>query len=262
MVGKVFRFGREFSLERLRVKSLQNRLVIVLIGVQSAGNAGSVARAMRNMDLRELRLVSPECDPHGPEAERMARDGRSILQAARRVSSLDEALADCHYAVATTGRKGKRRGEYRSPRQLAPEIIERAARERVALVFGPEDRGLSAEHLSRCQTVLAIPTSREFKSLNLAQAVMIVAYELFVAALDKVSAPAPAARPTLGEQEATFGDLQSVLLEIGYLDPNNPEHIMLDLRRLLGRAELTERDLRILRGIVRQIRWASGKNNG
>lgn len=229
------------------------------MGVQNAGNVGAVARAMLNMGLERLVLVAPECDPLAAEAERMARDAKPLLKGARVVETLEVALAGCHYAVATTARRGKRRTGSFAVRQAAPDLILKASKgQRLALVFGPEDRGLSAGHLARCQQVLTIPTA-DFKSLNLAQAVMIVAYELFLAARAEEPVPKEPQRATLGRQEAMFLDLQEALLEIGYLDPQNPEHIMLDLRRVFGRAGLSPREVRILRGMVRQIRWAAGK---
>jgi len=165
---------------------------------------------MLNMGLERLVLAAPECDPLSPEAERMARDAKSLLLSAVTVSTLDEALADFHYAVASTARRGKRRGDYRTPREAAPGLIERAeAGERIALVFGPEDRGLSAGHLSRCQEVVTIPTAG-FKSLNLAQAVLVVAYELFLAA-SGVRARKKSERAPLSLQEALFADLKKVL---------------------------------------------------
>ncbi len=234
---------------------------IVLVCVQNSGNVGSVARAMHNMGMTRLALVDPQCDPRADEARWMARDGWVLIEQAEIVPSLDDALKDSHFAVATTARQGKRRVASSTPRDLAPSLIERAAAsEKIALLFGPEDRGLSAEHVSRCQEILTIPTSDEFLSLNLAQAVLIVAYELFTSVAIRPVSPTPRGckRAALELQESMLQDLQSVLLEIGYLDRHNPEHIMLDLRRLLGRADLTEREVRILRGVARQIRWAAG----
>ncbi len=240
----------------MKKDSTLSDFAVVLLGVRNAGNVGSVARAMLNMGLERLWLVAPACDPLCPEAKRMARDAEPLLNTARTAPSLDEALADSHYAVGMTARQGRRRGALLTPRERAPQLIQKAATgEQIALVFGPEDRGLSAEHLALCQEVLTLPTAG-FKSLNLAQAVMLVAYELFVA-VHGARVPQEPQRATLGSQERLFEDLQQVLLEIGYLDPNNPQHIMLDLRRLFGRAGLTEREVNILRGLVRQIRWAT-----
>lgn len=231
---------------------------VVLVGPQNAGNVGAVARAMLNMGLERLVLVAPQCDPRAPEAERMARDAKPLLEKAVVVETIEEALAECHYAVATTARQGKRREAAFTIRQAAPELVHKASEgHRIALVFGPENRGLSARHLARCQEAITIPTAA-FKSLNLAQAVMIVAYELLLAAGESRICRKPG-RATLGRQEALFEDLQKILLEIGYLDAQNPEHLMLDLRRLFGRAGLSEREVNILRGMVRQIRWAAGK---
>lgn len=246
--------------KRIMSLSRLDRISIVLVGTLSSGNVGSVARAMLNMGLSRLVLVNPQCEPLDAEAVRMARDAQNILQSAIEVETLEEALADCHYAAATTARIGKRRGAARRPREIASHLLAQAGSGQVALVFGPEDRGLCAEHVALCQEVITIPTAPAFKSLNLAQAVLILAYELFLASAD-LKQPAAPRRAALGTQETLFQDLQEVLLEIGYLNPENPEHIMLDLRQLLGRAGLTEREVRILRGLVRQIRWAASTGN-
>lgn len=239
-----------------RPKAL-DRIAIVLVGTQNNGNIGSVARAMLNMGLRRLVLVDPSCDPYGEEAIRMARDGVRLIERAVVTDSLQDALAKFHHAVATTARKGKRRGPCYAPRQIAPELTERAKSNHVAIVFGPEDRGLSGEQLALCQASIHIPTAG-FKSLNLAQAVLLVSYELLLAALDLPDAPLERPRgPNLGQKEAMFEDLRQSLLQIGYLDPNNPDHIMLDLRRLLDKASLSGREISILRGIARQMKWAS-----
>jgi len=254
----------------LPAKSVLSNFAIVLCSPQKASNIGGVARGMMNMGLGSLVLVAPECDPFSHEAMRMARDAWPLIEKAKAevFPSLKEALSGFHFALAVTGRKGKRRGALHSPRFLAGQLIERGATEKIAMVFGPEDRGLEADQLALCQDTLTIPTDDPFKSLNLAQAVLIVAYELFLAGKEVAKKAASAKEEKSNESkkvkleqlEPFYGDLQEVLLEIGYLNAQNPEHIMLDLRRLFGRAGLSERELRILRGMIRQIRWA-GKDN-
>ena len=236
-------------------KRYQDHCGIILVNSQNSGNIGSVARVMVNMGIKELILVTPSCDPFSSESLRMARDGEQVLKECSQVETLEEALSEFHYAVGTTARQGERRGPFRSPRQLASELKPRAAQENIAFVFGPEDRGLSAKHLSLCQQVLTIPTAA-FKSLNLAQAVMIVAYELWIADSSQPTKSLSHRLP-LGEQEPLFQELQAVLLDIGYLNEQNPDHIMLDLRRMFTRGGITKRELRILRGILRQVRWAT-----
>ena len=244
--------------EQSEEHSLLGNFAVLLVGTQSTGNVGSCARAMFNMGLERLVLVAPECDPQGEESRWMARDAWPLVEQAAIFPTLEAALASFHYAIATTARTGKRRGAAPTPRNFFPTFFEQPLPGDIALVFGPEDRGLSSLHLSRCQQLLTIPTSERFSSINLAQAVMLVTYELFLA-LRTAPSTSQQERVELGGQEPLFQDLQEVLLEIGYLDTDNPEHIMLDLRRLFGRAGLTRRDVRILRGIVRQIRWATGK---
>jgi tRNA/rRNA methyltransferase len=234
------------------------RFGVVLVRPQGPRNIGAVARALCNMGLSRLVLVAPQCDPRDEEVRWMARDGWPIAEKCSVADSLDEALKDFHLAVGTTARRGSRRGPFENPSRLAARLVQRPLEEKIALVFGPEDRGLESEDLARCQEVVRIPTDEKFSSLNLAQAVLILAYELFQAE-HPVCQKKKKNQAPLGLQEEMFRDLEEVLSEIGYLNPQNPGHIMLDIRRMLGRAELTGRDVKILRGMVRQIRWAANR---
>jgi tRNA/rRNA methyltransferase len=145
-----------------------------------------------------------------------------------------------------------------SLRSAASELVTEAAVNRVAIVFGPEDHGLTNDELKVCQRLVTIPTA-DYRSLNLAQAVMLVAYELQMAATGGL------ANPTLAPQRATAGDVEAMLtrmaealVEIGFLPADNPDHIMFALREIFGRSGLTPRELDILNGIARQIKWTAG----
>ena len=231
--------------------TLEN-VAIVLVGTKHPGNLGSAARAMWNMGLRDLRLVSPQCsiDEH---AYRMARSGKSILEATKTHSSLLPALTGTGLVVGTTGKVGGNRNEVQSPRALAPQILSQASRQAVALVFGPEDTGLVDDDLLLCQMNLRIPTAPQARSMNLSQAVVIVTYELYLASL--AGAVSARQRASLENIEAMTEHLQQTLLEIGFLHPKNERHMMFAIRRMLGRAALDEKDVAILRGIARQISW-------
>src|SRR5881628_3404 len=162
-------------------KSLKN-VIIVLVGTKHPGNLGSAARAMHNMGLNRLRLAAPQCSID-EEAMRMAKAGKGILSDAQVFDSLKGALKGVRLAIGTTGKAGGYRSQVSSPRILAPQIVEKATRQKVALIFGPEDTGLVDEDLMLCQQLTRIPTQPQALSINLAQAVMILCYELHQNAL-------------------------------------------------------------------------------
>jgi tRNA/rRNA methyltransferase len=139
-------------------------------------------------------------------------------------------------------------------RALAPQIVAATTSNRVALVFGPEDNGLSNDDLRCCHRLLTIPTDAAYPSLNIAQAVLLCCYEIFLAARDSVAAE-PQSLATVDRQELMYEKLKHALLKIGFLHSDNPEHIMFALRRIFGRAGLEDRDVRILLGMARQIAW-------
>ncbi len=231
---------------------LQN-IVIILVGTKYPGNIGSAARAMRNMGLQHLRLAAPQCSVDA-EAYRLARGGAEILGKARKYRSLQSALRGIRMVVGTSGKTGGNRGQAFAPRALAPRILAHASRQKVGVVFGPEDTGLVDDDLLRCQLLIRIPTHARARSINLAQSVMIVAYELFVARLPRDPARIPRLAP-VEQIEAMYSQLEAALLEIGFLYPQNARHMMFALRRMLGRAGLEGQDVGILRGIARQIAW-------
>lgn len=226
---------------------------IVLVRPRGAANVGAVARGMKNMGLRELVLVAPRLREIRP-ARAMAVHAADVLAAARVVPTLDAAVADCGLVVATTSRVGAGRVG-RSPRALAPRIVAAAAARPVALVFGPEHHGLTNADLRACHQVLTIPADAAYPSLNLAQAVMVCAYELFqAAAAAGIPEPGPALAPA-GEVQRALARLQEALVTIGFLHRDNPERIMAAFRDIFGRAGLDGREVRILFGLARQIEW-------
>jgi tRNA/rRNA methyltransferase len=241
-------------------------IAIVLIRPQFAGNIGSVCRAMKNMGLSRLILVAPEQDPLSPEGRMMAVSAIDLLEKAEIYSSQEEALASFRWIAGTSARKGRNRGPFISPREISPEIIGHAGSVPVALLFGPEDRGLTNEELAPCQALIAIPTHPRLSSLNLAQAVMLVCYELYMAGLAGKAAESPFPlgpfpKPAEFQRiEGMYAHLEEMLLRIGFLDPKNPKRIMHTLRRIFGRAVLSDRDVAVMRGIFRQLDWYAGKH--
>lgn len=225
---------------------------------------------MKNMGLDDLVVVAPRT-PVGASAQHMAAHAKDLLEGRRTVPSLDAALADVTLAIGTVGRDGVPRQRLETPRDLAPEIVEHASHGRVALVFGPEDHGLSNSDLDQCQRLACIPTAGSYASLNLAQAVLICAYEVQLAAgVDHATKRGVASRrreereaevrPASGaSREAMLAQLETSLRDVGFLSKQNPAHIMRDLRALFGRAGLSERDVKVWRGIARQVAWAASK---
>lgn len=234
-------------------KSSMQNIVIILVGTKYPGNIGSVARAMHNMGLRELRLAVPQC-LISEEAYRMARGGINILKKAKSYRSLRSTLRGIRMTLGTSAKTGGNRDRAHVPRALAPKILALASRQKIGILFGPEDTGLVDDHLLLCQSLIRIPTHPRARSINLAQSVMIVGYELLVAQLPREPARIPRLA-ALEQTEAMYAQLEVALLEIGFLHPQNARHMMFGLRRLLGRAGLEGRDVGILRGIARQISW-------
>ena len=247
------------------VNPLEN-IAIVLVRPQYAGNIGSVSRAMKNMGLARLILVSPEQDHLSDEGRMMATSARDVLEKAEVFPNLEKALKGFRWIAGTSGRKGRNRGPFIYPRQISSEILKHAQTVPVAILFGPEDRGLTNEDLAPCHALVSIPTHEGLRSLNLAQAVMVFCYELFVASLGLSEKGAeisgPGIRPAEFKKiEGMYAHLESLLLQIGFLDVNNPKRIMHTLRRIFGRAGLSDRDVAILRGIFRQLEWYATKRD-
>jgi tRNA/rRNA methyltransferase len=228
---------------------------IVLVRPRGAANVGAAARAMKNMGIGQLTLVGPVAPRVLTRAATVAVHAADVVAAARVAESLAEAVADCVLVVGTTCRGGLYRAAVESPEAIAPLVVERAAQGPAAIVFGPEDSGLSNRDLKQCQRLSSADTSEDYASLNLAQAVLLYCHEVRRAAAsvpgkERESVPAPA-----GDTEFLFERLEAALLRIGFLNPQNPDHIMLAVRRLFGRAALEPFEVRLLLGMARQIEW-------
>jgi len=187
-------------------------------------------------------------------------EARDILENARKFNSLPEALSGFQYAVATTRRGGRLRANALDPRSMARRLVDFVPRNRIALVFGPEDRGLNNEELCLCQAVVTIPTNPDFPSVNLAQAVMIILWEIAAAAAGPTGVSEIPVLAEIGRVENMYRHMEKVLLEIGYLHPENPQRMIRALKRVLNRTGLEERDIRAIRGIFRQFDWYFKKN--
>jgi TrmH family RNA methyltransferase len=236
--------------------SLEN-IAVLLVETQSAGNIGSVARAMKNMGLSELILVNCQTELT-VEAGHLACGADDILENSRRFGSLPDALASFGLSVGTSSRRVDWIPQVHKPHELAERLAELSTAQRIALVFGPERTGLTNEHLQHCQWLVTIPSNPEFESMNLSHAVAIVSYEIY-SRLAKTPLGRPFELAPLDQVEAFFGQLEASLIEIGFLEQEDPKRIMATLRQVLARARLEERDVSILRGVLRQWSWYAGK---
>jgi TrmH family RNA methyltransferase len=227
----------------------------VLVGTQHPGNIGSAARAMKVMGFDELRLVRPVDFP-STDATAMAAGAADVLAGAAVFDSVDQAVADCGLVVGTTARTRESAWRVDDPRSTASELVQSATTTHVAILFGCERTGLENAELEQCHRLLTIPTSAGYSSLNLAMAVQIVAYELWVARAsdarvrtDVRSVPLASAH----EMDRFYEHLQQVLDEIGFHDRTGEGHLFARLRRLFNRACLDENEVHILRGILTAV---------
>ncbi len=225
---------------------------VVLVEPAGALNVGAVARVMKNMGLDQLVLVKPQCDPQAPEARQMAVHGQALLDNAQVYGDLPSALQGIRRIIATTNR----------PRTLTmplerPEVaLSWLKGEASALLFGPEDRGLSNQELSYAQRLVCIPSHPDYSSLNLAQAVAICAYELYRE--DSPPAPAVPVRQLACQEELEgyFHHLEQLLGQIGYLHPHTAASRMAKLRQIYLRAALSSAEVALIRGVLTQTEWA------
>lgn len=226
---------------------------VVLIDTAHPGNIGAVARAMKTMTLSQLVLVRPNAYP-SDEAVRRATGATDVLEDARVVQDLDEAIGDCRLTIGGSARARSFPHSVLDPRECGERLVqETAAGAPAALVFGPERAGLTNQDLDRCSYQVQIPTNPSFASLNLASAVQLICYELFLAAAKPVAAKAP--EPACSEQEMEFfyEHLERALDSRGYLDGEMRLVTMMKMRRLFGRSRPSSGELKMLRTLTRFI---------
>lgn len=231
-----------------------NTICVVLVEPQGPRNIGSVCRAMLNFGLDDLRLVNPQTDHLVHEARQMAVSGTTLLENAVLYPSLEEALADCSLCYGTTRRFGKYREDMIHPDEAAQQLLPEASAGRVALVFGREDKGLHTSELDLCQRFITIPTDERLPSMNLAQAVLVCLYEIAKAKGQQAGLEHGRKKLASGENlEGMYQHMKETLTQVGFLNPQNPDHIMRAFRRIFGRAGLNEREVRILQGLWSQV---------
>ena len=247
------------------MQDLLSRIRIVLVNTSHPGNIGGVARAMKNMGLSKLVLVEPQEFP-SDKADARSSGAVDLLDNALVVNSLPEAVAGCGLVVGTSARSRHIPWPLMTPRQTATQTLQEAPQHEVALVFGREDRGLTNEELHQCNFHMHIPTNENFSSLNLAAAVQVIAYELRVGAIAMQEAKEADVEETVekpqwgtdwdielasnDELERLLEHMHQTLVDIEFLDPENPRQLMPRLRRLYLRARPDKVETNVLRGIL------------
>jgi TrmH family RNA methyltransferase len=241
------------------VPACLERVRVVLVEPQIAGNIGATARAIQTMGIARLVLAAPRADPRSAEARARAHGAEELLDAVAIVPDLDAACAGAHLVVGTTNRRRGRVLVDPTPARLAAaRIAETAQSHEVAILFGREDAGLTTRELSRCQVLATIPAARELPSLNLSHAVQVIAYEVFLAAREAVPLPAPDLAEA-AELEALYDRVTRLMIAGGF-EPHeeDPETFLVSLRRALGRAALEKRDVRTLHRMLGMLEKLPG----
>jgi len=237
---------------------LFNRLRFVLVETSRPGNIGATARAIKNMGFTELVLVNPRFPDAAlqEEAVAFASGAQDILQAARIVGSIEEALVDCNFAAAVSARLREFSPPVISPRALATRLADETGL-RAAVVFGNERFGLPNEIVEKCNVLINIPANPDYSSLNLAQAVQVLAYEARMAAVGETRAATDIGfqgeAASMSQIDGMYAHLEQALVAIDFLDANNPKKLMPRLKRLFSRTQLETEEVNILRGIAKQI---------
>jgi tRNA/rRNA methyltransferase len=233
----------------MKVRDPLSRIRVVLSRPSHPGNIGAAARALKTMGLARLSLVRPKAFPHA-EARAMATGARDVLDAARVCTTLDEALAGTTLSIAMSARERELSHPPLDARAAAQELVRAARRDEVALVFGNETVGLSNEEVMRCSHIARIPVDPGYASLNLAQAVQVMAYEVRMATQDPGKAAAKIEFATHEEIENFYAHLEQSLYASGFLHPRYPRKLMDRLRRLFAKARLEKVEVNILRGML------------
>lgn len=228
---------------------------IVMVGTTHPGNIGAAARAMNNMCITNLVMVSPIC-PVGEIAYARASGAHSILDQRRTVDRLEQAIEDCHLVIGSTARSRSLSWPELSPSEMGQKTWSLDNESKVAIVFGREHSGLTNEELQLCNYMVSIPTNPDFSSLNVASAIQVLCYEIYKnfgdnKLIDKTDSTETTA--TSFDLEGYFQHLEQVLIKTEYLNPENPGQLLQRLRRLFQRADLSKNEINILRGILSSV---------
>ena len=241
--------------------SVFNRLRIVLVDTSHPGNIGAVARAMKTMGFVDLRLVNPRFEDAltNPDAIALASGAQDILASAKVVDRIEDALLDCHFVAAVSARLREFSPPVLAPREFADKLVNQMSQP-VALVFGSERYGLPNEIVMNSNVLINVPANPDYSSLNLAQAVQILAYECRMSALampnvltEKSGIGFQGESASLEQIEGMYQHLETALVHIDFLNPDSPKKLMPRLKRLFSRAQLEVEEVNIVRGISRKI---------
>lgn len=237
-----------------------DNIYVVLVGTLYTGNVGSACRAMANMGIRKLRLAAPNLQNSWDEGERMAVHATDVMSAREEFSTFEEAVADCIAVVGTTAREGLYRQHVKAPRDCAADILALAAKGKVAIVFGREDKGLLNEEVAQCTHLVRIPVDAGYTSINLSQAVLITCYELFTAS-GRYEMPHEKAPPAVQAQKMQLmKNWAAMLCRIGFMKQEQTEHFMQGFHRVFSRGVYSRDDAALMLGVARQAVWAAEKS--
>ncbi|GBE14106.1 tRNA (cytidine/uridine-2'-O-)-methyltransferase TrmJ [bacterium BMS3Abin14] len=231
------------------------RIHVVLNRPRYGGNIGSVARAVKNMGLGGLVIAGAD-DYMESEARMMAASAGDVLESARVCDSLEEAVLPYSVVLGVSRRVKSSRRRIMDPREAARFVIRELDNGKIALVFGPEDSGLSAVELGMCHGIVSIPAAADYPSLNLSQAVMVLAYELRMNLSESERKVRLFGGPSVDEFQSMLKQVESVLESTGFTINNPVTQVMVHLREILAGGVKTSQDARIVRGIFRRIAWA------
>ncbi len=237
-----------------------DNIYIVLVEPQGEINVGSVCRAMMNFGFKNLRIVNPTADIESLETKKMALKASVILDNATVYDDLAGALSDCNITIGTTTRHGKYRNDFMHPEEASDFVRKNVDNNKIALIFGREDFGLSTEDLGLCNHFITIPTDKEFSSINLSHAVSLILYEVKKRYSDDNSeSNENMVYAENSEIEKLFSHMRKSLVDIEFLDKSNPDHILMAFRKIFGRAGLNDRDVNILHGLFSRIDWVENE---
>ncbi|MFV0436958.1 MAG: RNA methyltransferase [Desulfopila sp.] len=241
-------------------ESLLSQVAIVLVRPKFAENIGSAARVAFNMGIDRLILIRDELPPREPMAKMATHKAAHLLDNMEVHTSLADGLGPFSLIIGTTARLGKKRSLEQTPRQVIERVIPDLANNQLALMFGPEDTGLTNDELKYCHALSSIPTAG-FSSLNLAQAIAIHCYELYYQTVIGNPTLEPRAHIASSyELEGMYQHVESALLQIDFLQEKSHTYWMNNVRQFFGRMRLTAKEARIIRGICRQFLWYQGRN--
>jgi len=242
-------------------RSLLSQVAIILVRPKFPENIGSAARVAFNMGVKRLILVRDELPEREPMAKMATHKAAHLIDNMEVYGTLEEALKPFSIIIGTTARLGKRRSMEKTPREVIEEVIPDLTNNQLAIIFGPEDSGLTNDELKYCRYISSIPTA-DFSSLNLAQAIAIHCYELYYQIVYAPHAFEPKPHiATSHELEGMYQHVEETLLRIDFLEEKSHTYWMNNVRQFLGRFRLTSKEAKIIRGICRQFLWHQGEQS-